>query len=652
MGSGSFNSASYSDYAKTTRGKTTDQIYSSRQLSPSLNPHGVKLRESRDSADNPNSTPLIVGLDVTGSMGRLADVIARQGLGTLFTGVLERKPISDPHVMFMGIGDAYCDRAPLQVSQFEADNRIVEQLAQLWLEGGGGGNDFESYDLPWYFAAFHTEHDSIDKRGKLGYLFTVGDEEVPRPPNADQLQRIFGDALTSQLSSRDLLEMAQRKYNVYHVIIEEGDYARRALAKVRDTWKAMLGQHVISLSDHTKLAETIVSAIEVAEGRDSMGSAGGLGQYAHGRGGAPRGRALAAGPHGTLGRAAVMRARVVIGANFGDEGKGLVTDYLCATQGAGMVVRFNGGAQAGHTVVTPEGKRHVFSHFGSGTLAGVPTFLSQFFVCNPLLYFKELPLLHAHGLKPVVYAHPSCVVTTFADMVINQRLEARQRHGSVGVGVNETLRRSEIPGLNITMADLWNRAGSLPSKLEQICDTYARFRTGEAVEIEGGIEAFLNTCSAFAEAVGPLGIAQCKDPVFEGAQGLLLDQHNKEYWPHVTPSNTGMKNVRVLCDQAGIAKREIYYVSRTYLTRHGAGPLPGHDPTLRYADDTNQPNAWQGAMRFAPLHVDDLLGRCDRDSGQEDWDLALTHCDQVPSNIRARLYSYGPGRESVSSVSM
>lgn len=342
-----------------------------------------------------------------------------------------------------------------------------------------------------------------------------------------------------------------------------------------------------------------------------------------------------------------MRARIVIGASFGDEGKGLVTDYLCATQGAGMVVRFNGGSQAGHTVVTPDGKRHVFSHVGSGTLAGVPTFLSQFFVCNPILFFKEVSALAALGITPVVYAHPSCLVTTFADMVINQHIEAQQRHGSVGVGVNETLRRSEIPGLSITMADLWNRAGSLQARLEQICDTYARFRTGVPVEIEGGIETFLEACWAFAEAVQPLGMAGCKDPVFEGAQGLLLDQHNKEYWPHVTPSNTGMKNVRVLCDQAKISKRDIYYVSRTYLTRHGNGPLPGHDASLRYQDDTNQPNSWQGSMRFAPLDVDALLARCDRDAGNDKWNLALTHCDQVPTNIRAQLYSDGPGRESV-----
>src|SRR6266436_2186871 len=111
-----------------------------------------------------------------------------------------------------------------------------------------------------------------------------------------------------------------------------------------------------------------------------------------------------------------MRARAVIGANFGDEGKGLVTDYLCATQGAGMVVRYNGGAQAGHTVVPPDRKyRHVFHHFGSGTMCGVPTFLSQFFVCNPLACMYEANELLALGVNPVLYAHPNCLVTTFAD---------------------------------------------------------------------------------------------------------------------------------------------------------------------------------------------------------------------------------------------
>lgn len=269
MGSGTFSRSAYNTFATSTVGKSTDQIYTSRKIDNKLDPKGVKVRESRDSADNPKSTPIIVALDVTGSMGMIADEIARKGLGTLFTAILDRKPVSDPHVMFMAVGDANCDSAPLQVSQFEADNRIVEQLTQIFLEGGGGGNSFESYNLPWYFAAFHTAHDSIEKRGKRGYLFTIGDEETPHDLTREQIKRFLGDDIEANLSTKDLLEMAQRAYNVFHIVIEQGNHCKYNRDKVMSSWTALMGQRVIPLSDYTKLAETIVSAIEVAEGNDA-----------------------------------------------------------------------------------------------------------------------------------------------------------------------------------------------------------------------------------------------------------------------------------------------------------------------------------------------------------------------------------------------
>jgi len=269
MGSGSFDASAYRAFSAATRGKSTDDIYSARSIHKNLDPKGVKIRESRDSADNPQSTPIIVGIDVTGSMGMIADVLAREGLGTLFKEILDRQPITDPHLMFMAIGDANCDTAPLQVSQFEADNRIVEQLTQIFIEHGGGGNSFESYNLPWYFAARHTEHDSLIKRGKRGYLFTVGDEEAPGPLTKAQIARYIGDTLERKLSTEEMLAEAQRKYDVFHIIIEEGAHARGHLRAVVGTWTNLLGQHVIRLSNHKKLAETIVSAIEVAEGRDA-----------------------------------------------------------------------------------------------------------------------------------------------------------------------------------------------------------------------------------------------------------------------------------------------------------------------------------------------------------------------------------------------
>ncbi len=273
MGAGSFDPHVYRAFSDSVKNKSTDDIYSSR-LNKNLDPKGVKMRESRDSADNPESTPVIIALDVTGSMGMIADVIAREGLGTLFTSILDRKPITNPHVMFMGVGDANSDAAPLQVSQFEADKRIIEQLTQIYLEHGGGGNNFESYNLPWYFAAHHTVHDSYEKRAKRGYLFTVGDEEAPAALTKAQIKRFIGDDIQPDvIAPLDSLELAQRYYDVFHVVIKEGSHAKHYPDRVMKSWASLLGQRVIPLSDHTKLAETIVSAIEVAEGLTAEQSA-------------------------------------------------------------------------------------------------------------------------------------------------------------------------------------------------------------------------------------------------------------------------------------------------------------------------------------------------------------------------------------------
>ena len=281
MGTGTFDPGKYRAYASTTVGKTTEEVFTARGIKAALNPKGVKLRESRDSLDNPTSTPIIVAIDETGSMGMLADVIARKGLGVLFEAILARKPVSDPHLMFMAFGDITCDQSPLQVSQFEADNRIVEQLTEIYLEGNGGGNGHESYELPWYFAAYHTVHDSLLKRGKRGYLFTVGDEPIGPGLKKGELARILDDGAERDYSTLECLEAARRMYDCYHIVIKEGNFARGDLAQVTKTWQPLLGQHVIYLDDHTKLAETIVSAIEVAEGRDAHASTAGWGTSAH-----------------------------------------------------------------------------------------------------------------------------------------------------------------------------------------------------------------------------------------------------------------------------------------------------------------------------------------------------------------------------------
>jgi hypothetical protein len=268
MGTARWDPTDWGAYAASTAGKTTDAVFASRTIDPDLNPLGVAMRESRDSDLNPESTAIIVGLDVTGSMGMIADALARKGLGTMVEEILARKPVSDPHILCMGIGDVLYDRAPLQVTQFEADIRIAKQLEKLWLEKGGGGNSCESYNLPWYFAAMHTAIDCFEKRGKKGYLFTVGDEEPPLDLPAAAVARFLGSRPQRDFSSRELLTLVGRIYHVFHVIVEEGSHARHDPRGVRNCWTDLLGQQVIGLSDHTKLAEVIVSAIEVNEGHD------------------------------------------------------------------------------------------------------------------------------------------------------------------------------------------------------------------------------------------------------------------------------------------------------------------------------------------------------------------------------------------------
>jgi hypothetical protein len=269
MGHGRWSSRDWDTYTvKNTQGKTTRQIFNQSSLKADMDPRKITMRESRDSKDNPNSTPIILALDVTGSMGMIADKLAREGLGSLIEHILARKPVSDPHIMVMGVGDAACgDRAPLQVSQFEADIRIAEQLKNLYLEGGGGGNRHESYTLPWYFAAKKTDIDCV-KRGKKGVIFTFGDEECPPDLTRAQIKQYIGDDIPTDISTADLLKEVSKSYDVFHVVIEQGNYASHHKQSVYDSWSKVLPKdRVISVKDYTKLPEILVSVLEVHGGK-------------------------------------------------------------------------------------------------------------------------------------------------------------------------------------------------------------------------------------------------------------------------------------------------------------------------------------------------------------------------------------------------
>lgn len=271
MGYSSWEStrSAYTTYSDTIATKSTREVFTSRGMKDYLNPNGVLLRESRDSEQNPQSTPIILGVDVTGSMGIIADRLVRQGLSTLIEGILDRQPVTNPHIMAMGIGDVFKDSAPLQVTQFEPDVRIIEQLTDVYLEGGGGGNAFESYDLPWYFAAQRTSIDCFEKRGKKGYLFTMGDE-LPPPDglSREDIKAVFGNDDQRGYSASELLEMAEEKYQVFHIIIEQGSFARRELANVKSKWRELLGGRAVLLSNYNYMSEVIIAIMEVAEGAD------------------------------------------------------------------------------------------------------------------------------------------------------------------------------------------------------------------------------------------------------------------------------------------------------------------------------------------------------------------------------------------------
>lgn len=277
MGMGTFSANAYVAYScSVTRNldgtaKSLNQVFTQRTVHESLDTTKIVVRESCDSDDSPEALPIIIGLDVTGSMGHIAHKMVETQLGRLMEGILDEESIKYPHMMFMAVGDADCDYVPLQVSQFEADIRIAQQLTNIYVEGHGGGNDSESYDLPWLFAATKTKIDSFDKRGKKGYLFTIGDEMPPYGVTYNGLVKTFGDNgqhPKSGYKPEEMLTMAQEKYDVFHIIVEEGSYASRAKEKVTSAWNNLLGKRALRLNDYNLLAEVIVAAIRVNEGEE------------------------------------------------------------------------------------------------------------------------------------------------------------------------------------------------------------------------------------------------------------------------------------------------------------------------------------------------------------------------------------------------
>ena len=289
------------------------------------------------------------------------------------------------------------------------------------------------------------------------------------------------------------------------------------------------------------------------------------------------------------------KVHAVIGANWGDEGKGLVTDALSRELNNPLIVRFNGGAQAAHTVQCAETNvRYVFGHLGSGTLAGRPTYLSRNYILNPALFRKEWD--DCSDLNPTVFVSPFCRVTTHYDMLLNQEIEEARsghKHGSCGAGIFETIQRNNDPKTQTLIEDF---------NPEEFINRARRYATGkfyqyfsqyipEVSKLNAACKDFLhrgaNMDNRFVEDLryfySKINVVKSenekdflnsyKNIIFEGAQGLMLDEDYGDM-PYCTPSKTGLKGISDLVSKIGARYIDVAYVSRAYSTRHGAGPLP------------------------------------------------------------------------------
>ena len=232
-----------------------------------MNPYGVQVRESRDSADHPVSHAVAVLFDVTGSMQRVPRVL-QENLPRLM-GLLIRKGYLDhPQILVGAIGDATCDSAPLQVGQFESGIEIEEDLAKFYLEGGGGGQVTESYELALYFMARHTAMDCLQKRGKKGYLFVIGDEAPYEFVKRREVQAVLGEKLRADLPIEAVLAEVRRMYEVYFVIPKMTSHWNNKTVHKR--WVQLLGQNVLKLEEPAGICELIAATIGLAEGKVAM----------------------------------------------------------------------------------------------------------------------------------------------------------------------------------------------------------------------------------------------------------------------------------------------------------------------------------------------------------------------------------------------
>jgi hypothetical protein len=257
-------------YSAVTKTKPSSSWVVADSLDPKkLNTFDRNVRECLSTAEHPDATPIAVIFDVTGSMGGIPKIL-QEKLPQLFGLLLRKGYVADPQLLFGAVGDANSDRVPLQIGQFESNNESDKQLADIFLEGGGGGGNHESYELALYYLARHAELD-CNKDGRLGYLFIIGDERVYGKVSRGQVSRYIGDSLQEDIPTADIVAEAQAKFNVFYLFASQAMYHPAEVLNGTDGsgacyWRNLLGENAIILEDAAAVCETIGLAIGLLEG--------------------------------------------------------------------------------------------------------------------------------------------------------------------------------------------------------------------------------------------------------------------------------------------------------------------------------------------------------------------------------------------------
>ena len=358
-----------------------------------------------------------------------------------------------------------------------------------------------------------------------------------------------------------------------------------------------------------------------------------------------------------------MRTIAVIGKNFGDEGKGFTCSRLASSLKKSLIIKHNGGGQAGHTVEDPEGKwRFIHHQIGAGAEYHVPTLFADSFMPDLFQLGKEVKeFTELFGFQPILYSEKNARITTIDDVLLNIGAElarGKNRHGTCGMGIEECVQRNAA-GYGITLEELatWSKQDLL-DRLKGIRKDYTE-RRAEILGIQAPAPSKSmnqsnlripstatnssnpSNSTIFSNLSNPSNISnpyyemlnnetilenfveevkenvklltlvdadrkwleEFQNLIFETGQGLLLDQDYEAYAPHLTSSKTGIHNPTIFLEKRGLSLEEAIYVTRPYVTRHGNGPLPCEVDRSELPgvgeDLTNRPNEWQGTLRYA-----------------------------------------------------